>query len=243
MIDFTHALPVTRQAELLELSRSNVYYLARPVAEADLVLMRRIDELHLNVPFAGARMLRDLLKLEGFAVGRKHVRMFMDKMGIVALYRKPNSSAAHPGRRIYPYLLRNLSIEEPNQVWASDISYIPMKRGFVYLVAILDWATRKVLAHRVSISMSVDFCLEALEEAIAKYGRPQIFNTDSKNARASCRTRTAAPFTVSGRSRSGTARRPGRPDSNTDRPSAVSFPGSVGRPRASCGEASPRRCM
>ena len=178
MIDFTHALPVTRQAELLELSRSNVYYLARPVAQAELVLMRRIDELHLNFPFAGARMLRDLLKLEGFAVGRKHVRTLMDKMGIVALYRKPNTSAAHPGHQVYPYLLRNLSIEEPNQVWASDISYIPMKRGFVYLVAILDWATRKVLAHRVSISMSVDFCLEALEEAIAKYGRPQIFNTD-----------------------------------------------------------------
>ena len=129
MIDFTHELPVTRQAELLELSRSNVYYLARPVAEADLVLMRRIDELHLNVPFAGARMLRDLLKLEGFAVGRKHVRTLMDQMGIVALYRKPNTSAAHPAHRVYPYLLRNLSIERPNQVWASDISVLQQHEG------------------------------------------------------------------------------------------------------------------
>src|SRR6266705_3079876 len=122
MIDTRHKLSVKRQAELLDLSRSNVYYLPRPVSDADLVLMRRIDELHLNFPFAGARMLRDLLKLEGLAVGRKHVRTLMDKMGIVALYRKPNTSAAHPGQRVYPYLLRNLRIEKPNQVWASDIS-------------------------------------------------------------------------------------------------------------------------
>ena len=178
MIDPEHTLPIVRQAEELEISRSTIYYRPRPVSDVDLMLMRRIDELHLNFPFAGARLLRDLLKLEGFAVGRKHVRTLMHKMGIVALYRKPNTSAAHPGQRIYPYLLGNLSIEQPNQVWASDISYIPMKRGFVYLVAILDWATRKVLAHRVSISMTVDFCLEALAEAIVKYGRPQIFNTD-----------------------------------------------------------------
>ena len=123
-------------------------------------------------------MLRDLLKLDGFKVGRKHVRTLMDKMGIVALYRKPNTSAPHPAHRIYPYLLKNLVIERPNQVWATDITYIPMKRGFVFLVAILDWATRRVLAHRVSTSMTTDFCVEALEEAIAKYGRPEIFNTD-----------------------------------------------------------------
>ena len=123
-------------------------------------------------------MLRDLLKLEGFKVGRKHVRTLMGKMGIVALYRKPNTSAPHPAHRIYPYLLKNLVIERPNQVWATDITYIPMKRGFVFLVAILDWATRRVLAHRVSTSMSTDFCVEALEEAIAQYGRPEIFNTD-----------------------------------------------------------------
>ena len=178
MIEPAHDLPVSRQAELLELSRSNVYYLPRPVAQADLALMRRIDELHLNFPFAGARMLRDMLKLEGFAVGRKHVRTLMDKMGIVALYRKPNTSARHPAHRVYAYLLKDLTINRPNQVWATDITYIPMKRGFVFLVAILDWATRKVLAHRVSISMSTAFCIEALEEAIAQYGPPEIFNTD-----------------------------------------------------------------
>ena len=178
MIDPSHDLPVCRQAELLEISRSNVYYLPQPVCEADLALMRRIDELHLNFPFAGARMLRDMLKLEGLEVGRKHVRTLMGKMGIAALYRQPRTSTAHPAHPIYPYLLKNLTIERPNQVWATDLTYIPMKRGFVYLVAIIDWATRRVLAHRVSISMTTDFCVEALEEAIAKYGRPEIFNTD-----------------------------------------------------------------
>src|SRR2546430_2760829 len=169
MIDASHDLPVTRQAALLNLSRSNVYYLPRPVSDADLVLMRRIDELHLNFPFAGARMLRDMLKLEGVEVGRKHVRTLMERMGIAAIYRKRNTSAPHPEHEIYPYLLRNLTVDRPNQVWASDISYIPMRRGFVYLVAIIDWATRRVLAHRVSISMTADFCVEALEEATAKY--------------------------------------------------------------------------
>ena len=178
MIKPTHDLPVYRQAELLNISRANVYYLPRPMSATDLALMRRIDELHLNFPFAGSRMLRDLLKLDGFKVGRKHVRTLMDKMGIVALYRKPNTSAPHPAHRIYPYLLKNLLIDRPNQVWATDITYIPMKRGFVFLVAILDWATRRVLAHRVSTSMTTDFCVEALEEAMAKYGRPEIFNTD-----------------------------------------------------------------
>ena len=178
MIDATHKLPVTRQAELLDLSRSNVYYLPRPVSDADLVLMRRIDELHLNFPFAGARMLRDMLKLEGVEVGRKHVRTLMERMGIAAIYRKRNTSAPHPAHPIYPYLLKNLTIDRPNQAWATDITYIPMQRGFVYLVAIIDWATRRVLAHRVSISMTADFCVEALEEAIAKYGTPEIFNTD-----------------------------------------------------------------
>jgi putative transposase len=178
MIDPSHDLPVSRQAELLEISRSNVYYLPQPVCEADLVLMRRIDELHMNFPFAGARMLRDLLKLEGFEVGRKHVRTLMGKMGIAAVYRKRKTSVAHPAHRIYPYLLKSVVVDRPNQAWASDLTYIPMKRGFVYLVAIIDWATRRVLAHRVSISMTTEFCVEALEEAIAKYGVPEIFNTD-----------------------------------------------------------------
>jgi putative transposase len=178
MIDATHTLPVARQAELLDLSRSNVYYLPRPVSDADLVLMRRIDEWHLNFPFAGVRMLRDMLKLEGVEIGRKHVRTLMERMGIAAIYRKRNTSAPHPAHPIYPYLLKNLTIDQPNQAWATDITYIPMKRGFVYLVAIIDWATRRVLAHRVSISMTADFCVEALEDAIANYGTPEIFNTD-----------------------------------------------------------------
>jgi len=178
MIDASHDLPVKRQAELLDLSRSNVYYLPRPMSDSDLLLMRRIDELHLNFPFAGARMLRDMLKLEGIDVGRKHVGTLMERIGIAAIYRKRNTSAPHAGHPVYPYLLKNLIIDQPNQAWASDITYIPMKRGFVYLVAIVDWATRRVLAHRVSITMTADFCVEALQEAIAKYGTPEIFNTD-----------------------------------------------------------------
>lgn len=178
MIDKSHPLSVTRQAELLDLSRSNVYYLPKAVPPADLALMRRMDELHLRYPFAGARMLRDMLGLEGIEVGRRHVGTLMAKMGIEAIYRKRNTSKPHPQSRIYPYLLRNLVIDRPNQVWATDLTYIPMRRGFVYLVAIVDWATRKVLAHRVSISMTSEFCVEALNEAIEKYGAPEIFNSD-----------------------------------------------------------------
>ena len=178
MIDKSLELSVTRQAELLKLSRSNVYYLPRAVQIADLALMRRIDELHLNYPFAGTRMLRDMLGLEGLAVGRRHVGTLMVKMGIEAIYRKRNTSKPHPEHRIYPYLLRDIVIDRPNQVWATDLTTIPMRRGFVYLVAIVDWATRKVLAHRVSISMTTDFCVEALTEAIEKYGVPETFNSD-----------------------------------------------------------------
>jgi len=178
MIDAEHALPIIRQAELLELSRASVYYLPRATPQADLALMRRIDELHLNHPFAGSRMLRDLLRQEGFSVGRKHVATLMRKMGIEALYRRPNTSRRHAAHPIYPYLLRDRVIERPNEVWAMDITYIPMSRGFVYLAAVLDWASRRVLAWRVSISMSSDFCTEAVEEALAKYGKPEIFNTD-----------------------------------------------------------------
>src|ERR1035437_3543357 len=178
MIDATHELPISRQAELMGLSRSNVYYLPRPVSAIDLAVMRRIDELHLNHPLAGARMLRDMLDLQGIEVGSRHVGTLMSKMRITAIYRKRNTSAPHPQHPVYPYLLKNLTIDLPNHVWATDITYIPMRRGFVYLVAILDWATRKVLAHRVAISLTTDFCIEALEEAIATYGRPEIFNTD-----------------------------------------------------------------
>jgi putative transposase len=178
MIDRNHDLPVTRQAELVGLPRSTVYYLPAPVSAADLALMRRIDELHLEHPYAGARMLRDMLKREGINVGRKHVRTLMWRMGIEALYRKPNTSRRHPGHKIYPYLLRGLAITRPDHAWAMDISYIPMAKGFVYLAAVVDWATRRVLAHRVSITMEADFCIAAVEEAIAKYGKPEIFNTD-----------------------------------------------------------------
>ena len=178
MIDRDHALPVTRQAQVLGISRGSVYYLPKPVSAADLALMRRIDELHLELPFAGSRMLRDLLGQEGIAVGRKHVATLMRRMGIEALYRKPNTSRKHPGHTIYPYLLRALKIDRPNQVWAMDITYIPMARGFVYLAAVIDWYSRRVLAWRVSISMETDFCIEAVEEALARHGTPEIFNTD-----------------------------------------------------------------
>jgi len=178
MIDRTHPLPITRQAQIVNISRGSVYYESQPVSDADLRLMRRIDELHLELPFAGTRMLRDLLRAEGFAVGRKHMTTLMRSMGITALYRKPNTSRRAPGQTIYPYLLRTLAILRSNHVWAMDISYIPMARGFVYLAAVIDWHSRKVLAWRLSISMDTAFCTEAVEEAIARYGKPEIFNTD-----------------------------------------------------------------
>jgi len=178
MIDRTHPLPVTRQAELAGVSRGSVYYRPEPISLANLGLMRRIDELHLEHPFAGARMLRDMLRLEGLDVGRRHVATLMRRMGIEALYRKPNTSRRDAKDRVYPYLLTGLAIERANQVWALDITYIPMARGFVYLVAVLDWHSRYVLSHRVSITMEPDFCVEALSEAIAKYGAPEIVNTD-----------------------------------------------------------------
>ncbi len=178
MIDRSHALPISRQAELVGISRGNVYYLPGAVSEADQRLMRRIDELNLAYPFAGSRMLRDLLAREGFVVGRRHVTTLMRRMGIQALYRKPNTSNKHPSHKIYPYLLRGLTIERANHVWATDITYIPMACGWVYLCAIVDWASRRVLAHRISISMDAGFCVEALQEALAKYGQPEIFNSD-----------------------------------------------------------------
>lgn len=178
MIDRSHSLPVARQARELGISRGSVYYLPRPVSAADLAIMRRMDELHLDYPFAGSRMLRDLLRQEGIEIGRGHVATLMKKMAIEAIYRRANTSKPAPGHKVYPYLLRKLPIVRPNQVWATDISYVPMARGFVYLVAIVDWFSRKVLAWRVSITMEADFCVEALEEALARYGKPEIFNTD-----------------------------------------------------------------
>jgi len=178
MINPEHELPISRQTEILQISRSSVYYKPRPTPEADLWLMRRIDELHLNYPFAGSRMLRDLLRQQGVEVGRRHVKTLMRRMCIEAIYRKPNTSKPAPGHRIYPYLLRGLVIMRPNQVWSTDISYIPMAHGFVYLVAVIDWFSRRVLAWKLSITMDVSFCLEALDEALSRYGKPEIFNTD-----------------------------------------------------------------
>jgi putative transposase len=170
MIDRTHELPLARQAALLRLSRSSLYYEPQPIPEAELAIMRRIDALHLDYPFAGSRMLRDLLRGEGVVIGRERVRTLMRRMCIEALYRRPNTSKPCPGHIIYPYLLRGLAVERANQVWCMDITYIPMARGFVYLAAVVDWFSRRVLAWRVSITMEVDFCLEAVEEALARSG-------------------------------------------------------------------------
>ena len=178
MIDRDHGLGVSRQAKALGISRGSVYYLPRPTSDADLALMRRIDELHLEHPFAGSRMLMGLLKAEGHEVGRLHVSTLMRKMAVAALYRRPNTSKPAPGHKVYPYLLRNLAVTRPNQVWAMDITYIPMARGFVYLAVVVDWFSRKVLAWRLSITLSADFCVEALEEALGRHGRPEIFNSD-----------------------------------------------------------------
>jgi len=178
MIDRNHELALTKQAMLLGISRGSVYYEPVPVSAADLALMRRLDELHLQFPFAGARMLRGLLAAEGSKVGRRHVTTLMRRMGIEAIYRRPNTSKPAPGHRIYPYLLGGLTIDRPNHVWAIDITYIPMARGFVYLAAVMDWFTRRILAWRLSNTMEASFCVDAVEEALAKHGCPQIFNTD-----------------------------------------------------------------
>ena len=178
MIDRAHELPITKQAKALSISRGSVYYLPRPVSEADLAIMRRLDRLHLEFPFAGSRMLKGLLAAEGYKIGRRHVKTLMQRMGIEALYRRPRTTKPEPGHKIYPYLLRAVEITQPNQVWAMDITYIPMARGFVYLAVVLDWFSRRVLSWRVSITMEAAFCIEALEDALARHGRPGIFNTD-----------------------------------------------------------------
>ncbi len=178
MIDRKHRLSLSRQARVLGISRGSLYYQPRPVSLDALALMRRIDELHLDYPFAGSRMLQGLLVGEGYKVGRLHVRTLMKRMGIEAIYRRPNTSKPEPGHKIYPYLLRKLPVTRPKQVWATDITYIPMARGFVYLVAVVDWFSRRVLSWRLSITLEVDFCIEALEEALAQHGKPDIFNTD-----------------------------------------------------------------
>ena len=178
MIDRAHDLPLTKQAETLNISRRSLYYVPELVRPADLALMRQMDELHLEFPFAGSRMLRDLLAADGSKVGRRHVTTLMRKMGIEAAYRRPSTSKSAPGHKIFPYLLRGLTIDRPNQVWSTDITYIPMARGFVYLCAVMDWFARRILAWRLSNTMEAAFCVEVLEDALAKHGRPDIFNSD-----------------------------------------------------------------
>ena len=178
MIDPEHDLPIKQQAEVLSISRSTVYYEPRPISDEDLWLMRRLDELHLNYPFAGSRMLRGLLWQQGLEVGRRHIKTLMKRMGIEAIYRKPNTSKPTPGHKIYPYLLRDMAVTRPNQVWAMDLTYIPMARGFIYLAAVVDWFSRRVLAWKLSITMETSFCIEALEEALSRNEKPEIFNTD-----------------------------------------------------------------
>jgi len=178
MIDPKHDLPIKQQAEVLGISRSTVYYEPRPISDEDLWLMRRLDELHLNYPFAGSRMLRGLLWQQGLEVGRRHIKTLMRRMGVEAIYRKPNTSKPAPGHKIYPYLLRDMAVTRPNQVWAMDITYIPMARGFIYLAAVVDWFTRRVISWRLSITLETNFCIEALEEALSKNEKPEIFNTD-----------------------------------------------------------------
>lgn len=195
MIDRTDKLSVSRQCSLLELSRSSIYYKPAPLSTKDLVLMRRIDEIHLARPFYGSRKIRTELWATGHNTGRDRVRRLMRLMGIEALYVKPRLSAAHPAHVKYPYLLRSIEINEANQVWSADITYIPMARGFCYLVAIMDWASRMVLSWRLSNTLDSAFCVEALEEAIARYGSPLIFNTDQGSQF------TAQAFTESLRSR------------------------------------------
>ena len=171
-------MPLTRQCRLLNLSRSGIYYAPVSVSDRDRDLMRLMDEIHLEYPFMGSRGIKNELWSKGYKVGRCHIRTLMRKMGIEAIYKKPRLSEPHPGHTIYPYLLRGLSITEANAVWAADITYIPMAKGFCYLMAIMDWASRKVLSWRLSNTLDPSFCTNALEEVISRYGTPQIFNTD-----------------------------------------------------------------
>ena len=177
-MDSTHALSISRQAQLVGISRGSVYSVPTPVSAADLVLMRHLDALHLEHPFMGTRLLRDQLNCEGFTVGRKHVRSLMARMGMEALYLKPGTSKKHPGHEIYPYLLRGLTINRANQVWALDTTYIPMANGFVYLTAVVDWASRKVLAAKVAITLETCHAVDVLQEAFTRYGTPEMVNTD-----------------------------------------------------------------
>ena len=177
-IHTAHELPKTRRCELLEVARSSAYYRPTPISDDDLRMMRVIDEIHLELPFYGSRRIRDELETRGHSLNRKRVQRLMRQMGLRALYPRPRTSQPGKGHKIYPYLLRDLSVERANQVWASDICYIPMAKGFMYLVAVMDWHTRRVLSWRVSNTLDSEFCVEALEEALERFGEPEIFNTD-----------------------------------------------------------------
>jgi putative transposase len=178
MIDRTHKLSIVRQAEVLGISRGAVYYAPRAVSDFDLALMRRIDAVHLEMPWFGARGLKRVFKTEFPGVGRRRIGTLMQTMGISAVAPQPGTSKRHRAHPVYPYLLRHRTITRPNHVWAMDITYIPMARGFVYLTVVMDWASRRVLSSRVSVTLDSAFCIAAVEEAIAKYGCPEIFNTD-----------------------------------------------------------------
>jgi putative transposase len=171
-------LSIVAQCRLLKIARSTLYYRPAPVSADDLQVMRQLDKQYLATPFYGARRMVAVLRRGGFAVNRKRVRRLMQVMGIEAIYQKPNTSRRHPEHKVYPYLLRGMMIERANQVWCADITYIPMAKGFVYLVAVMDWFSRRVLAWRLSIGMETDFCVEALREAMDRYGQPEVFNTD-----------------------------------------------------------------
>lgn len=178
MIDRESKLPIAQQCQIVGISRTSMYYEPKPISSRDIGLMRLIDEIHLRYPFYGSRRIRDELNGSGNEIGRGHVVTLMRKMGIETLYRKPRLSKPHPEHKIYPYLLRNMEITKANQVWAADVTYIPMAKGFCYLVAIMDWASRRVLSWRLSNTLDTSFCTEALEEAIIRFGKPDIFNTD-----------------------------------------------------------------
>jgi putative transposase len=179
MIDPRHKkLSLVRQCKLLRVSRSSIYYTPRPIKAEDLELMRLIDEQYMRTPNYGSRSMTSFLRRLGFRMNRKRIQRLMRLMGLEAIYPKPKTSRPHPDHRVYPYLLRGLTIDRPNQVWTADITYIPMAHGFMYLVAVMDWHSRKVLSWRISNTLDADFCVEALQEAMSRYGSPEIFNTD-----------------------------------------------------------------
>jgi putative transposase len=187
LVDGGSAPSIRKQCQLLGVARSGVYRKPRPANDDDLTLMRRLDELFTAWPFLGSRRMAAMLRARGQAINRKHVQRLMRKMGIAALGPKPRTTKPAPGHKIFPYLLRNMTIDRPNQVWAADITYVPIGRGFLYLMAVIDWASRAVLSWRLSNTMDVSFCVSALEEALARFGKPEIFNTDSQRINASFR--------------------------------------------------------